>query len=100
MATFAHRNDVITKTRQAATALLKAFADLEAQAAAWDRGIGASIIDATGTDPTIEGYKANDFKGHEGLVKSDINKVLSISLVSIRNLLNTSDGKKIEDIAY
>lgn len=99
MATFSHRNDVISKTRQASTALLEAHADLEAAKAAWDRGISAQIIDATGADPTAQGYQANDFKGHEGLVKADIIKVLGVALDALRTLLASNDGKKFEDIA-
>lgn len=100
MATFSHRNDLITKTRQASTALLKAHADLEAAAAAWNRGISSQIVDATGTDPNAAGYQAHDFQGHEGLVKADINKVLGVALDALRALLLTTDGKKFEDIAY
>ena len=100
MATFSHRNDVITRTRQASTALLKAHADLEAAAAAWNRGVSTQIVDATGTDPTAQGYQANDFKGHEGLVKADIARVLGVALDALRALLLTADGKKFEEVAY
>lgn len=100
MATFAHRNDVISRTRQASTALLKAAADLEACAAAWNRGIAPQIVDATGADPNAAGYAANDFRGHEGLVKTDVAKVLGVALDALRALLLTTDGKKFEDIAY
>ena len=63
MSTFEHRNNIITRSRQASTKLLAATAELEACAAAWNRGISTEIIDATGTNPTAEGYKANDFRG-------------------------------------
>lgn len=99
MATFSHRNDVITRSRQAATALLAATADLEAAKAAWGRGISTQIVDATGTDPNAEGYQANDFLGHEGLVKADITKVLGDALDALRTVLESNDGKKFEDIA-
>jgi len=99
MATFAHRNDTITKTRQATSALLKAHADLESCKISWDRGISAGIVDATGTDPHASGYQPNDFLGHEGLVKADITKVLGVALDGLRTLLTSVDGKKFEDIA-
>jgi hypothetical protein len=99
MATFSHRSDVISRTRQASTKLLAAAAELEACAAAWNRGISQQIIDATGTDPSAEGYQAHDFKGHEGLVKTDINKALGVALDGLRALLASADGKKFEDIA-
>jgi hypothetical protein len=99
MATFAHRNDVITKTRQATSALLTAHAQLEACKISWDRGIAAGIVDATGTNPNAEGYKANDFAGHEGLVKADITKALGVALDALRAVLVSNDGKKFEDIA-
>lgn len=100
MATFSHRNDVITRTRQASTSLLKAHADLEAAAADWNRGISSQIIDASGTDPLEPGYLPGDFVGHEGLVKSDITKALGVALDALRTLLASNDGKKFEDISY
>jgi hypothetical protein len=100
MATFSHRNDVITRTRQASTALLAAHADLEGAAAAWNRGIATQVVDATGADPQASGYQANDFLGHEGLVKADINRVLGAALDALRTLLLTADGKKFEEVAY
>ena len=99
MATFGHRSDILIRTRQAATALLAATADLEACAAAWNRGISGQVVDASGSDPNAAGYQANDFRGNEGLVKADINKVLTTALESLRSLLLTADGKKFEDIA-
>lgn len=99
MATFQHRNDTITKTRQATSALLAAHAQLEACKITWDRGIAQRIVDATGSDPNAEGYKANDFAGHEGLVKADITKVLGVALDALRAVLTSNDGKKFEDIA-
>lgn len=100
MSTFKHRNDVITDSRQAATKHLKAIAELEACAAAWNgRGLKNQIIDATGADPTAEGYKANDFAGHEGLIKADINQALGVALDNLRTFINSTDGKKFEDVA-
>lgn len=99
MSTFAHRNDLISQSRQATTALLRAHADLEACKISWDRGVAQGIVDATGTDPLAEGYKANDFKGHEGLVKADITKALGVALDALRAVLVSNDGKKFEDIA-
>jgi hypothetical protein len=99
MATFSHRSDIITRTRQASTKLLAAHAELEACAAAWNRGISTQIVDASGTDPSAEGYAAGDFRGHEGLVKADITKALGVALDNLRALLASADGKKFEDIA-
>lgn len=100
MSTQAHRSDVISNTRQAATKILKGLADLESCLAAWDgRGLKSQIVDATGTDPNAEGYKANDFIGNEGLMKSDINQALMIALPALRAVIQSADGKKLEDIA-
>ena len=68
--------------------------------AAWEgRGLKSQVIDATGDDPSAEGYKANDFAGHEGLRKADINQALMIALPALRTMLQSVDGKKLEDIA-
>ena len=99
MATFGHRSDIIARARQASTKLLTAAGELEACAAAWNRGISTQIVDATGADPEVEGYDANDFKGHEGLVKADISKALGVALDNLRTLLASADGRKFEDIA-
>jgi len=100
MSTFAHRNDVISNTRQAATKVLNGLADLEKCLAAWEgRGLKHQIIDATGDDPLAEGYNANDFAGHEGLRKADINQALMIALPALRTVIQSVDGKKLEDIA-
>lgn len=100
MSTFQHRNDVISNTRQAATQVLNGLANLEKCLAAWEgRGLKAQVIDATGGDPSAEGYKANDFAGHEGLRKADINQALMIALPALRTMLQSADGKKLEDIA-
>ena len=100
MSTFQHRNDVITSTRQAATKILNGLAELEKCLAAWDgRGLKSQIKDATGSDPSVEGYKANDFVGHEGLMKADINQALMIALPALRTVIQSTDGKKLEDIA-
>lgn len=100
MSTIQHRSDVISRTRQASTKLLHAIADLEACASAWNgRGIKAQVIDATGSDPTKEGYKANDFIGNEGIVKADINQVLGVALDNLRTFVNGTDGRRFEDIS-
>jgi len=65
MSTKAHRSDVITKTRQAATQLLNAYDDLIGLATEWNNGVKNATVDATGADPTAQGYAANDFAGHE-----------------------------------
>ena len=100
MSTFSHRNDVISNTRQAATQVLNGLANLEKCFAAWDgRGLKTQIVDATGLDPSADGYKANDFAGHEGLMKSDINQALVMALPALRTMIQSADGKKLEDIA-
>lgn len=100
MSTQSHRSDVISNTRQAATQVLNGLANLEKCLAAWDgRGLKAQIVDATGTDPNAEGYKANDFVGNEGLTKIDINQALMIALPALRTVIQSADGKKLEDIA-
>ena len=100
MSTQSHRSDVITNTRQAATQVLNGLANLEKCLAAWEgRGLKSQVIDATGDDPSAEGYKANDFVGHEGLRKADINQALMIALPALRTMLQSVDGKKLEDIA-
>ena len=68
--------------------------------AAWDgRSIKTQIIDSTGSDPKAQGYIANDFLGHEGLMKADINQALMIALPALRTVIQSTDGKKLEDIA-
>jgi hypothetical protein len=99
MATFGHRSDIISDTRQGASKVLEGHAQLLAAKAAWDRGISQQIIDATGTDPQAVGYLAHDFAGHEGLVKADIVKALGVALDNLTALLMSADGKKFEDIA-
>ena len=100
MSTFQHRNDVITNARQAATQVLNGLANLEKCLAAWEgRGLKLQVIDATSDNPLDEGYKANDFAGHEGLRKADINQALMIALPALRTMLQSVDGKKLEDIA-
>jgi hypothetical protein len=98
MSTFGHRSNVITQTRQAASALLAAYDQLRALQNSWDNGVKGQIIDATGSDPKAEDYAANDFAGHEGLVKSDINQVLGVALTALTTFVVSADGKKLEDI--
>ncbi len=100
MSTFGHRSNVITQTRQAASKLLDAYDELRALQNSWDNGIKGQIVDATGSDPKAEGYAANDFAGHEGLVKSDINQVLVGALTALAAFVVSVDGKKLEDIRY
>jgi hypothetical protein len=98
MSTFARRSNVITQTRQAASQLLDAYDKLVGLSTAWNNGVKAATIDATGTDPKASGYQANDFAGHEGLVKADINQALGTALTALIALVNSTDGKKWEDI--
>lgn len=87
MSTLAHRQNIISRTRQAATALLAAAGELEACKAAWERGIGTETTDA-------------DFMGaNQGIVKTDINKALGVARDGLRACLVSADGKKFEDIA-
>lgn len=99
MATFQTRSNVITSARNAATKLIEAANELEACKSAWSRGISAQIVDATGTDPSAKGYSANDFRGHEGLIKADISQALGAALDALRTLLDSPNGRKIQDIA-
>lgn len=98
MSTFGHRSNVITETRQAATALLDAYDKLTALQSSWNNGISGQIIDATGSDPKAVGYAANDFTGNEGLVKADINQVLGTAYTALQAFVVSTNGKKLEDI--
>ena len=60
----------------------------------------AAIVDATGNNPESEGYQANDFAGHEGLMKADINQALGTALTAIKTVLESADGKKLEELRY
>ena len=97
MSTFSHRSNVISRTRQAATALLTAYEDLLG-ASEWGNGISNQIVDANGTDPNAQGYTAGDFAGNEGLRKSDINQALGMAMTALTTLITSNDGKKFEDI--
>lgn len=99
MSTQAHRSDVITKTRQAASDLLNAYDKLTALANEWNNGVKAQIIDANGADPTAVGYTPGDFMGsNQGLMKADINQVLSTALAGLQTFVTSTDGKKLQDI--
>ena len=98
MSTQSHRINVITRTRQAATALLTAYEDLLALASEWGNGISNQIVDANGTDPNAQGYTAGDFAGNEGLRKADINQALGMAMTALTTLITSNDGKKFEDI--
>lgn len=98
MSTFSHRSNVITETRQAATALLDAYDALVGCANSWNNGVSNQIINATGSDPNAVGYAANDFRGNEGLMKVDINQALTTALTALQAFVVSTDGKKLEDI--
>ena len=98
MSTQSHRIDVITRTRQSTTRLLKAYEELLGLASEWNNGISNGIINANGSDPTAVGYIAGDFIGNEGLMKSDINQALGAALTALTTLIISPDGKKLEDI--
>lgn len=103
MSTQSHRMDVITRTRQAASQLFSAYDTLVAARAEWNLNVKSQIIDAVGAPLNVDGtpnpaYLPNDFKGNEGINKADINQVLGTALTAFETFINTSDGKKIEDI--
>jgi hypothetical protein len=99
MSTPAHRSDVISKTRQAATELLTAYDKLISLKNEWDNGVKLQIVDASGADPAADGYKAGDFAGtNQGLMKADINQVLGTAMVALTAFVVSADGKKLQDI--
>jgi len=98
MTTFARRSNVITQTRQAATQLLEAYEKLLALKITWDNAVKNQIVDANDSNPETPGYDANDFVGHEGLMKADINQALGTALTALTAFVTSADGKKLEDI--
>jgi hypothetical protein len=98
MATQVKRSTVLDQTRDAATALLAAYDKLIGLKNEWDNGLSGQIIDATGSDPAAPGYQANDFRGMEGLKKSDFNQVFNTAMVALTAFVVSSDGKKVQDI--
>lgn len=98
MPTKSTRSDFITRTRQQATALLKAVDDLAELRRQWDRGMNAWLIDATGSDPDAENYEANDFAGdNRGLMKADITAVFT-TLAAIEDVLAQGHGTNLEEV--
>jgi hypothetical protein len=102
MSTFGSRNDLITKARQAATQILLGLDALDAIANEVTRGKWDEVIDATGKDPDAVGYKANDFRGHEGLIKTDFNGLLTAKDAIKATLAATTNlhGKALEEVRY
>lgn len=98
MTTFPRRSNVITQTRQAATELLAAYDKLIALSSSWNNVVKNQIVDATSANPKDSGYAANDFIGHKGLVKADINQALGTALTALTAFVTSADGKKLEDI--
>ena len=92
------RSNVITLYRQNITALFDAYDELLALDQSWNNGVKNAIIDATGQDPTAPGYQANDFAGHEGLQKADINQASAAVVGALKTLLTSLDGKKMEEL--
>jgi hypothetical protein len=103
MSTQQHRQNLISRTRQAATKLFDAYDELKSCETEWNLNVKNQIIDAVGLPLNADGtpnptYVANDFKGNEGINKQDINQVLSAALTALTTFINTTDGKKIEDV--
>jgi len=94
------RSNVITQARQQASALFDAYEELLGLASTWNNSVKAAIVDATGSDPNAVGYQANDFAGHEGLMKADINQALGAALTALKTVLESADGKKLEELRY
>jgi len=98
--TAGRRSNVITQARQNATALFEAYEELLGLASTWNNSVKSAIVDATGSDPKAPGYQANDFAGHEGLMKADINQALGTALTALKAVLESADGKKLEELRY
>jgi hypothetical protein len=103
MSTQQHRQNLISRTRQASTKLFDAFDELRSCQMEWDLNVKNQIIDAVGAPLLVDGspnptYIANDFRGNEGINKADINQVLGAALTALGTFVASSDGKKIEDV--
>lgn len=98
MTTKQKRMTVLDEARDAATQLLDAYDKLVGLKNEWDNGLSGQIVDATGSDPTVPDYQANDFTGMEGLKKSDFNQVFGTAMAALTTLVTSTDGKKIQDI--
>lgn len=94
------RSNVITQTRQSASALFDAYENLLGLSSTWNNAVKSAIVDATGSDPTAAGYQANDFAGNEGLMKADINQALGTALAALTAFMSSSDGKKLEELRF
>lgn len=92
------RQNVIMQYRQNITTLFDAFDELVALDLSWNNGVKAAVVDATGQDPAAVGYQANDFVGHEGLQKADINQASAAIVGALKTLLTSVDGKKLEEL--
>lgn len=88
----------IDEIRNHVTQLLNAYEDLLGDASAWNNGVKNAVVDATGADLSAQGYQANDFAGHEGLMKADINQVLVGALATLKTFVESADGKKLEEL--
>jgi hypothetical protein len=98
--TFGNRSDHISNTRQAATQLIDAVNKLRALKREWDAGMGTWLVDATGDDPTAEGYNPYDFAGaNAGLMKADISAVTGTTLTAFETLLAAGHATNLEKIA-
>jgi hypothetical protein len=102
MSTQGSRNDLITKARQAATKILLGLDELDAIANEVLRGKWDEVVDATGKDPKAVGYQANDFVGHEGLIKADFNGLLTAkdAIKTVLAATTNLHGKALEEVRY
>ena len=97
--TFGRKSNVITQTRQNVSSLFEAYENLVGLSASWNNGVKGSIVDASG-DPKADGYAANDFAGHEGLTKADVNQALAAVMGALKTFMESPDGKKLEELRY
>ena len=93
------RQTTIDEIRDHITKLFAAYEELLGDQSSWDGGVSAAIVDATGQDPNATGYQANDFAGHEGLQKSDVNAALGANgLGALKTFIDSSGGKKMAEL--
>jgi hypothetical protein len=93
------RQDWISETRQAARVFLSAVNKLREQRIAWDSGMGAWIVDATGDDPDVQGYEAHDFAGNEGLMKADMSAVIGTTLDALEGVLAAGNETNLQKVS-
>jgi hypothetical protein len=92
------RQITIDEIRNDVTMLFQAYENLLGDSSSWDNGVASAIVDATGQDPNAVGYQANDFVGHEGLQKADVNQCLGAGLVALKAFVESANGKKMAEL--